>query len=234
MPLDPPMDTSEVVTEGPESAQHQPQFMPPSAPEEEPTETNRDLLTIIAQMSEGVVRASSEKVNVARHTYDLVSFSFPSSLQIPSVYKSRNLTHVTSPSISSQIDRYIRDLDRSIKEEETSLSVGPKPGPHATSIILPEVVVPSLKTHRRTASTPIPEGLPPEIISSVQEVADQDVVMADETNPPVASVAVSTSAHTSSKPPSKRKSSRMRGKDAGGASAAASIGPGRMMEGKKE
>ena len=36
--------------------------------------------TIIAQMSEGVVRASSEKVNVARHTYDLVSFSFPSSL----------------------------------------------------------------------------------------------------------------------------------------------------------
>ena len=74
--------------------------------------------------------------------------------------------------------------------------MGPKPGTHATSIILPEVVVPSLKTHRRTASTPIPEGLPPEIISSVQEVADQDVVVADETNPPVASVAVSTSAHT--------------------------------------
>ena len=80
MPLDPPMDTSEVVTEGPESAQHQPQFRSSLAPEEEPTETNRDLLTIIAQMSEGVVRASSEKVNVARHTYDLVSFSFPSSL----------------------------------------------------------------------------------------------------------------------------------------------------------
>ena len=73
--------------------------------------------------------------------------------------------------------------------------MGPKPGTHATSIILPEVVVPSLKT-RKAASTPIPKGLPPEIISSVQEVADQDVVVADETNPPVASVAVSTSAHT--------------------------------------
>ncbi|CAL1703916.1 unnamed protein product [Somion occarium] len=89
----------------------QPSVPPPL---EEPPENTRELLTTIARTSEGVVRASSEKVNVARHAYDL-------------------------------IDRYIRDLDRAIKEEETSLSVGLRPGTHPASIILPEVVVPSLK-----------------------------------------------------------------------------------------
>ncbi|CAL1703918.1 unnamed protein product [Somion occarium] len=109
----------------------QPSVPPPL---EEPPENTRELLTTIARTSEGVVRASSEKVNVARHAYDL-------------------------------IDRYIRDLDRAIKEEETSLSVGLRPGTHPASIILPEVVVPSLKGARapRLTQTPVPEELQPEI-----------------------------------------------------------------------
>lgn len=75
-------------------------------------ESSRDLLIQVAQLSEDVVRASNEKVNVARFAYDLV-------------------------------DRYIRDLDRSIKEQETSISLGLRPGTHPASIILPEVVPPS-------------------------------------------------------------------------------------------
>lgn len=71
----------------------------PPEPEEEPPESNRELLTTIAQMSEGIVRASSEKVNVARHAYDLVRFSlfFPSKLDTISHTSSsfsRSIIHV--------------------------------------------------------------------------------------------------------------------------------------------
>ncbi|EED78479.1 predicted protein [Postia placenta Mad-698-R] len=41
------------------------------------------------------------------------------------------------------IDRYIRDLDRAIKEQETSISLGLRPGAYPASIMLPEVVAPS-------------------------------------------------------------------------------------------
>lgn len=84
MPQDPPEELPETIadssqltfsTESQESSQPQHQLTPPPPePEEEPPETNRQLLTTIAQMSEGIVRASSEKVNVARHAYDLVRF----------------------------------------------------------------------------------------------------------------------------------------------------------------
>ncbi|GBE82543.1 hypothetical protein SCP_0409270 [Sparassis crispa] len=83
--------------------------------------TTRGLLTQVAQLSEEVVRASNEKVNVARFAYDLV-------------------------------DRYIRDLDRAIKEQETSISLGLRPGTHPASIILPDVVVPATRSIRITHS----------------------------------------------------------------------------------
>ncbi|CCM06380.1 uncharacterized protein FIBRA_08639 [Fibroporia radiculosa] len=79
---------------------------------------SRQLLTLIAQSSEEIVRATNEKVNVALFAYNLV-------------------------------DRYIRDLDRAIKEQETSISLGLRPGTHPASIILPEVVVPTgIRPHR--------------------------------------------------------------------------------------
>lgn len=85
---------------------------PPPDSSPEPLALSRQLLTKLANLSEEVVRASNEKVNVARFVYDLA-------------------------------DRYIRDLDRAIKEQETSLSLGLRPGTHPASIILPEVVPPT-------------------------------------------------------------------------------------------
>ncbi|KAI0688745.1 hypothetical protein BC835DRAFT_1418924 [Cytidiella melzeri] len=55
------------------------------------------------------------------------------------------------------IDRHNRDLERAIKEQETSLSVGLRPGTHPASIILPEVVVPPASRAPRTVHSPIPE-----------------------------------------------------------------------------
>ncbi|TBU50172.1 hypothetical protein BD309DRAFT_946038 [Dichomitus squalens] len=52
------------------------------------------------------------------------------------------------------VDRYIRDLDRSIKEQEASISLGLRPGTHPASIILPELVVPQFKRTRAAASPP--------------------------------------------------------------------------------
>lgn len=40
------------------------------------------------------------------------------------------------------MNRHIKDLDRAIKEQETSISLGLRPGTHPASIILPELVVP--------------------------------------------------------------------------------------------
>ncbi|KAI0075453.1 hypothetical protein K474DRAFT_1699040 [Panus rudis PR-1116 ss-1] len=56
------------------------------------------------------------------------------------------------------VDRYIRDLNRAITEEETALSIGMRPGTHPASIILPEVVAPTLKPHRPAVQTPVPEA----------------------------------------------------------------------------
>ncbi|OSD02760.1 hypothetical protein PYCCODRAFT_1410194, partial [Trametes coccinea BRFM310] len=67
------------------------------------------------------------------------------------------------------VDRYIRGLDRAIKEQEASISLGLRPGTHPASIILPEVVVPQ-STRGRVVATPppapipaleIPEAIPP-------------------------------------------------------------------------
>ncbi|KAI0646760.1 hypothetical protein C8Q79DRAFT_956313 [Trametes meyenii] len=53
------------------------------------------------------------------------------------------------------VDRYIRDLDRAIKEQEASISLGLRPGTHPASIILPEVVAPP-STRGRVVNTPPP------------------------------------------------------------------------------
>ncbi|KAI0637286.1 hypothetical protein C8Q77DRAFT_1155131 [Trametes polyzona] len=52
------------------------------------------------------------------------------------------------------VDRYIRDLDRAIKEQEASISLGLRPGTHPASIILPEVVPPQSSRGRVVASPP--------------------------------------------------------------------------------
>ncbi|KAI0371808.1 hypothetical protein BV20DRAFT_1112460 [Pilatotrama ljubarskyi] len=57
------------------------------------------------------------------------------------------------------VDRYIRDLDRAIKEQEASISLGLRPGTHPASIILPEVVVPQ-SSRGRVVSTPPPAAPP--------------------------------------------------------------------------
>lgn len=87
--------------------------------------------------------------------------------------------------------------------------------------------MPTLKTHRRRTSTPVPEGLPlgPEV-----PVPDGDVVMADETNLNVnTNMSAHASMNASSKPPSKRKSSRTRRDISGasGVSGATSAGNGK-------
>ncbi|KAH9925299.1 uncharacterized protein B0H18DRAFT_1009544 [Fomitopsis serialis] len=99
---------------------------PPQDSSPEPLASSRQLLTKLANLSEEVVRASNEKVNVARFVYDLA-------------------------------DRYIRDLDRAIKEQETSLSLGLRPGTHPASIILPEIVPP---TRTRVIQQPPPPSEP--------------------------------------------------------------------------
>ncbi|KAH9857773.1 hypothetical protein C2E23DRAFT_881342 [Lenzites betulinus] len=63
------------------------------------------------------------------------------------------------------VDRYIRDLDRAIKEQEASISLGLRPGTHPASIILPEVVPPQ-STRARAVVTPPPALVEPPIIIS--------------------------------------------------------------------
>ncbi len=68
----------------------------------------------------------------------------------------QNLT----PVLHEQVDRYIRDLDRAIKEQETSLSLGLRPGTHPASIILPEIVLPkSLRAPRVMDESPAPSDI---------------------------------------------------------------------------
>ncbi|KAI0085400.1 hypothetical protein BDY19DRAFT_1059590 [Irpex rosettiformis] len=55
------------------------------------------------------------------------------------------------------IDRHTRDLERATKEQETSLSVGLRPGTHPASIILPDVVVPPAIRAPRVIHSPIPD-----------------------------------------------------------------------------
>ena len=59
----------------------------------------------------------------------------------------------------TKVDRYIRDLDRALKEQEASISLGLRPGTHPASITLPELVLPRANRSRVTTS-PHPDELP--------------------------------------------------------------------------
>ncbi|RDX45425.1 hypothetical protein OH76DRAFT_1408004 [Lentinus brumalis] len=76
------------------------------------------------------------------------------------VSRASNEKYYLARHVYDLIDRYIRDLDRAIKEQEASISLGLRPGTHPASIILPEVVVPKLS--RTRPSSPLPIDLPPE------------------------------------------------------------------------
>ena len=77
--------------------------------------------------------------------------------------------------IRYKIDRYIRDIDREIKEQETSLSLGLRPGTHPAAIVLPEVVLPKSTRSTRIQDSPISEDppTPPPFVAEA-EVANED------------------------------------------------------------
>ncbi|KAL1947515.1 hypothetical protein VTO73DRAFT_13239 [Trametes versicolor] len=56
------------------------------------------------------------------------------------------------------VDRYIRDLDRAVKEQEASVTLGMRAGTHPASIILPEVVAP-VSSRGRVVATPPPPAM---------------------------------------------------------------------------
>ncbi|KAJ8461940.1 hypothetical protein ONZ51_g11228 [Trametes cubensis] len=64
------------------------------------------------------------------------------------------------------VDRYIRDLDRAIKEQEASITLGIRQGTHPASIILPEVVVPQ-------SNQPFVEPPPPPPELPAEEPAEE-------------------------------------------------------------
>lgn len=67
-----------------------------------------------------------------------------------------------------QVDRYVRDLDREVKEQEAAISIGMRPGTHATKIILPEIMPPGPRAlkpyHTFVTDDPEDEELPEEYI----------------------------------------------------------------------
>ncbi|KAI9056665.1 hypothetical protein FKP32DRAFT_1598936 [Trametes sanguinea] len=94
------------------------------------------------------------------------------------------------------VDRYIRGLDRAIKEQEASISLGLRPGTHPASIILPEVVVPQ-STRGRVVATPPPAPIPaleipeaivpepaPEPVPEAAPEAVEEPAVEEETAPP--------------------------------------------------
>ncbi|KIM87681.1 hypothetical protein PILCRDRAFT_815263 [Piloderma croceum F 1598] len=84
-------------------------------------QTTREMLSHIAWLSEEVLRASEEKVNLAQAAYD-------------------------------SVDRHIRLLDQSIKEQEAAISLGVRPGTHLAPILLPELIVPGSRAARAAAA----------------------------------------------------------------------------------
>lgn len=79
-----------------------------------PPTTSPSLLSQIAWLAEEVVRASDEKVNVAKTAYESVSHK--------SDFENKHSCCI------DQADRQIRFLDFAIQEQETSLTLGLRPG----------------------------------------------------------------------------------------------------------
>ncbi|RPD65815.1 hypothetical protein L226DRAFT_529956 [Lentinus tigrinus ALCF2SS1-7] len=71
------------------------------------------------------------------------------------VSRASNEKYYLARHVYDLIDRYIRDLDRAIKEQEASISLGLRPGTHPASIILPEVVMPKPTRNRPPSPPPI-------------------------------------------------------------------------------
>jgi hypothetical protein len=92
---------------------------------------------------EEVVRGSQEKVGLAQAVYDSVRDKFQFSL-----------APFLSPH-SSKVDRHIRLLDQSIREQEMSLSFGLRQGTHPS--LLPDLAAPSRWARAtRVTHSPIP------------------------------------------------------------------------------
>jgi hypothetical protein len=100
------------------------------------------MLSHIAWLSEEILRASEEKVNLAQAAYDSVRL-FPQIVGLMSY-------------AVPQVDRHIRLLDQSIKEQEASISLGVRPGTHLAPILLPELIVPGSRAARTVAHSPAP------------------------------------------------------------------------------
>ncbi|CDO69121.1 hypothetical protein BN946_scf185042.g23 [Trametes cinnabarina] len=119
------------------------------------------------------------------------------------------------------VDRYIRGLDRAIKEQEASISLGLRPGTHTASIILPEVIVPQ-STRGRVVATPppppipaleipgaiVPEPVPKPPSEAVEEAAE--VSVADEGTVPPEEAADPSAPSRTRKKGKKRKSTTSR------------------------
>lgn len=56
------------------------------------------------------------------------------------------------------MDRHIRLVDQAIKEQETSISMGIRPGTHPAPIVLPDLVVPRWARPSRVAHSPEIDG----------------------------------------------------------------------------
>jgi len=54
------------------------------------------------------------------------------------------------------VDRHIRLLDQSVKEQEAAISLGVHPGTHLAPILLPELIVPGSRAARAAAHSPAP------------------------------------------------------------------------------
>ncbi|KAG9318296.1 hypothetical protein JVU11DRAFT_380 [Chiua virens] len=58
------------------------------------------------------------------------------------------------------VDRHIRLLDQAIKEQETAISLGVRPGTHLAPILLPDLVVPRWARPSRVEHSPVPSLSP--------------------------------------------------------------------------
>jgi hypothetical protein len=60
------------------------------------------------------------------------------------------------------VDRHIRLLDQSIKEQEAAISLGVRPGTHLAPILLPELIVPGSRAARAAAAAHSSPPPPPD------------------------------------------------------------------------
>lgn len=101
-------------------------------------DSTRALIARVAHLAEENVRTSEEKVNLAQAAYDSVCGA---GALMPYLVLNNDF----------QIDRQIRLLDQAIKDQETSISLGLRPGTHPTSIVLPDTPI----TYKRSSRSAV-------------------------------------------------------------------------------